>query len=94
MEPKPTITFGLDGRAFGSGGCNNFSSTYTLDGRSVTFAPIAANLRACAGPVSQQERAFFAVLNDVSGARIDGNGLLVLETSSGNRLYAHRSERM
>ncbi len=94
VEPKPTITFGLDGRAFGSGGCNNFSSTYTLEGRSVTFAPIAANLRACAGPVMQQERAFFDVLNGVSSARIAENGLLVLETASGDRLYAHRSARM
>lgn len=93
VEPKPTITFGVDGRAYGTGGCNNFSTTYKLDGSAITFEPVAANLRACEANVMQRESEFFTVFNNVKRARISESGLLVLETSTGERLYAQRSSR-
>lgn len=48
VRPAPAVTFGLDNTVSGTGGCNVFSSNYSLDGEKLTVAPIAGTLRACA----------------------------------------------
>lgn len=90
VQPAPTLGFTGDGRFFGNGGCNLFSTTYTLAGSTITIAPIAASLRACDPGVMAQERAFFATLNDVTRADVTADGRLVLATRNGRQLVARR----
>ena len=40
-NPRPTLTFGTDGRVSGNTGCNSFSGTYTQSGGNVTFGALA-----------------------------------------------------
>ena len=60
--------FGDDGQVSGSGGCNQFSGSYTVEGEALAIGPLAATLRACLAPegVGEQETAFFAALGRVA----------------------------
>jgi len=62
VEPDVTVSFGPEGRAFGSGGCNRFNGSFTLDRGRLTFGPIAATRMACPDPVNQIEMRFFKTL--------------------------------
>jgi heat shock protein HslJ len=58
-----TLEFGEDGTAFGSDGCNRFSTTYAQRRDSLTFEqPMASTMMACAEPVMEQATAYMAVL--------------------------------
>jgi heat shock protein HslJ len=82
----PTIEFGEDDASpdgaivSGSGGCNTYQGTYTVDGESLTFGPLAATLMACSDPegVMEQEAVFLAQLQSATGYRIDGDQLHIL----------------
>ena len=60
--------FGDDGRVSGSGGCNQFTGAYTVQGDALAIGPLAATLRACLAPegVGEQETAFFAAMDQVA----------------------------
>ncbi len=64
VEGKPpVIRFGEDGRVSGYGECNQFNGSYTLDGETVTFAPIMMTMMACQLDAwSRQESALMAAL--------------------------------
>lgn len=87
----PTITFGVDGRAYGSTGCNNFTSEYTLDGNAVSLAPIGVTKRLCDPGLNEQERRFLEVLNSLNRASLSAEGRLILEGAGDLRLVAERS---
>jgi len=71
-----TMNFATDGKVSGSGGCNNYSSTYTQNGGKLTFAAAAATRRMClASGVMEQEHAFFKALESVATARMEGDQL-------------------
>ena len=56
-----------DGQLQGSSGCNSYSATYAVDGRSLTFGPIAVTEMACLEPgIMEQEAAFLAALSTTS----------------------------
>jgi heat shock protein HslJ len=58
-----TLEFDADNRAAGSGGCNRYSGTYTADGESLRFSPLAATKRACLDDgIGAQEQAYFNAL--------------------------------
>ena len=67
-----------DNRSSGSGGCNRFNGTYTLDGKTLRFAPQAATRMACADGMAQ-ETAFFKVLEQTRRWRIKGDHLWLLD---------------
>ena len=52
----------LEGQASGTGGCNNYFTTYILDGASVTFGPIGSTLMVCEGAGGDVETAYLANL--------------------------------
>ncbi|MDX1417386.1 MAG: META domain-containing protein, partial [Candidatus Promineifilaceae bacterium] len=57
------LQFGSDGTLSGSDGCNNFNTTYSQDGSSLTINPAGAStLMACPEPVMEQADAFNAAL--------------------------------
>lgn len=63
-----TLTFGTDDQASGNGGCNNFFSTYTLDGEALSFGPVGSTEMACAdSALSEQEVKYFRTLEAVKG---------------------------
>jgi heat shock protein HslJ len=78
-----TMSFATGGKVAGSGGCNNYTSTYTQHGGELTFASAAATRRMCAEPgVMEQEQAFLKALESAATARMEGNEL-ELRTADG-----------
>ncbi|MEV7613304.1 META domain-containing protein [Streptomyces sp. NPDC089799] len=61
-EGRAELTIAADGAVTGSLGCNRFSSKAVVDGREITFGPVAATRMACTGPAGEVERAFSALL--------------------------------
>ncbi len=77
-----------DGLASGSGGCNQWSTSYVLDGASLTFAPeIITTLMLCEGPGGTVETFFLADLPAVASWAIDGT-TLVLSADDGQPVLA------
>lgn len=62
-----TLQFGAGGRASGSDGCNQFSTTYTQDGASLTInQPAAGTMMLCPEPVMDQATAYMAALAETT----------------------------
>lgn len=62
-----TLSF-QGGQLSGSGGCNNYTSSFSLDEANLwamTINPIAATRRACPEPMLNQETAYFTALENV-----------------------------
>lgn len=66
-----------DGQAGGSGGCNQWFASYTLDGQDLTFGPIGSTLMLCTGPEGEIETFFLADLESVRAWAIDGSTLIL-----------------
>lgn len=74
-----TLTFNADGSAQGSGGCNQFSSQYALNGDALTFEGIRSTRRACAADdLNAQEQAYFAVLEAAANYSLTGDHLMII----------------
>lgn len=76
---QPTLVF--DGETVrGSGGCNQFSGSFKLEGQSLSLGGLAATEMACPEPegLMQQEAAYLAVLAQITGYRMEGAGLSLL----------------
>ena len=78
----PTMEFD-DRTASGSGGCNTFSSPYTLEGDKLEMGPIATTMIACEEPILGVETAYFAALDVVNRAAILDDGELQLWDDTG-----------
>lgn len=61
-------------RAAGSGGCNRFMGSYTLDNASIGFGHMAATQMACAKGMDT-ERDYFQALLETKNWQVDGNQL-------------------
>jgi heat shock protein HslJ len=70
--PRPTLTLkSPEGLAQGMGGCNRFSGTYELQGRSLRFGPLISTKMAC--PRLDTETAYMSALEQTrSWSFIDG----------------------
>jgi heat shock protein HslJ len=86
-----TSEFDDDGRVGGSSGCNNYSTTYEVNGDQITFGEsMASTMMACPEPIMEQERDYLQVLANTTTFEIMDDEL-ILEDSSGNvlaRFYA------
>jgi heat shock protein HslJ len=71
-----------DGAIGGSGGCNSYFGSYTLDGDAVTFSGIGSTLMACEPPAGDVETAYFSNLELVATWFSDG-GSLTLNDGTG-----------
>lgn len=89
-----TIAFAADGRVSGSGGCNQFSGTFTVatEGQ-LAFLPLAATARACLqSGVAEREARYFATLREVGGYLLDGTtGLRLTFEHQGMQLAYRRA---
>jgi heat shock protein HslJ len=65
-----------DGTLNGTSGCNSYSTTYEVDGSSLSIAPeIVGTLIACSDPAGAVETAYLDLLPDVASYEIDGSTL-------------------
>lgn len=60
-----SVSFGEDGRAFGSGGCNHWFAGYTLEGGKLQFSQPGSTRKACSPALMEQEQRFFDALGKV-----------------------------
>jgi heat shock protein HslJ len=82
-ESSVTLTFGTDGQASGSAGCNRYTAAFEQQGDALRFKQAAATRRLCAAAgVMEQEAAYLAALQTVSTRRIEGDRL-ELRTATG-----------
>lgn len=86
LLPDTTITidFGAGGQLGGNAGCNNFTSSFQVDGNAVTVGPPGTTSLLCAEPegIMEQETAFLNALQASATYRSDGS-TLELVTAAG-----------
>lgn len=91
-EITVTAMFGEDGRLAGSSGCNNYSTSYTVDGQSMTIDPmIMSTMMMCPEPIMEVETDYLAALPNVAGFEVSGD-TLVLSDSDGVTLASFRAQ--
>lgn len=76
MVTMPTAAFASE-EVTGTGGCNRFATTYTVDDDEIEIGPIASTQIACSEPAGRIEADFFAALDQVAEWDVD-DGELVL----------------
>ncbi|WP_405750914.1 META domain-containing protein [Streptomyces sp. NBC_00012] len=86
-EEKARLTFGEDGSVRGTLGCNQFRSTATVTGSTITFGPPEGTKMMCPDPRMKLERALLAVLDGRTTYRID-HRTLSLTAANGEGLGA------
>lgn len=79
-----TANFTENGELTGSAGCNNYMTSYTLDGQNITIEPPASTRKLCSEPegIMEQEAAFLALLPQAATYSVSGNSL-ELRTADG-----------
>ncbi|MFN7180299.1 META domain-containing protein [Hyphomonas sp.] len=88
---RVTLTFEpADGRAGGTGGCNRWGASYTLNGEGISFGDAMSTQMACEEAVMQQEQAFHAALRAVTSYTVDETGALVLTGADNASIRARR----
>jgi heat shock protein HslJ len=72
-----TAIFGEDGSLSGSAGCNNYMTSYQVEGDSISIGPAATTRKFCAEPegTMEQENLYLAALEQAATYRIDGDRL-------------------
>ena len=87
-----TLQFNADGLFGGQGACNQFTSSYQLDGESLSTKAVAATLRACMDPLMQQDQQMFDLLQHLHRFDLDEQGNLLLISSDDRRIVAKPQE--
>lgn len=91
-RPAPSLALRVGPpRLTGTGGCNRFRGTYTLNGNGLTFGPVMGTRMACPGHMAA-ETAFTAALGRVATWRVLGR-LLELHDAQGNLLARFAARR-
>ena len=83
--PATTVTARFDaGRLTGFGGCNDYETTYTVDGSAMTIGEIAAGSTVCSEPAEVMEQeAFFLATLPTTVAYEQVGGMLLLFDAAG-----------
>ncbi len=74
-----------DGSVAGFSGCNRFMGSYTLEGESLTFGPLAATMMACVDQDDQEQR-FLGALQSTATWRLENGDLVLLDADGSDRL--------
>jgi heat shock protein HslJ len=79
-----TAEFDQDGSLAGSAGCNNYNTTYEVDGENITIGPAATTRMMCGKPegIMDQENQYLAALQSAATFRMQGDKL-ELRTADG-----------
>ena len=89
-----TLSFGANGSATGSAGCNRFSGSYTTNGQKVSIGPLAATRKMCTRPeaIMEQEAAYLKALMMGQRVRIDGDRLEIRTDDDALAISARRAK--
>ena len=85
-EYTPTVTavFDADGQLSGVDGCNDYFTSYEVEGEAITIAPeIATTRKACEEPLGQLSQQYFAALTAATTWSVDASGSLELRDDGG-----------
>lgn len=89
-----TLEFGEDDRAVGSGGCNNYNTSYSVEGHSLTFGAVSSTRRLCSPEnVMEQESAYFAALEAATGYTLSGDQLVITYGDGQQLVFIERAFR-
>src|SRR5262249_48785357 len=77
-----TLKFAADETLSGSGGCNNYSGTYTVSGQQMTISKLASTQKACEQAVMDNETKYLQQLSAVNAYNVN-NSKLELTYASG-----------
>ena len=79
-----TADFGEDGTLSGNAGCNQYTTSYTVDGDAITIEPVASTMMFCGDPegMMDQETLYLQALPTAATYQIDGT-TLTLRTAEG-----------
>lgn len=84
VAPQVRVTANFDGsRLSGTGGCNNYSASYSLDGSKMTISPGVSTLIGCPPPANNVEAAYFERLPQVRSYAISGRTLTLTTSTKG-----------
>ncbi len=87
-----TAKFTDDSKITGSAGCNHYGGEYLLDGANLSVSSLFSTLMYCTEPegVMEQEARYLGLFDSVSGYRIDGDRLDLLD-EVGKVLLSYRA---
>jgi heat shock protein HslJ len=85
-----TAKFLADGTLSGSSGCNQYSTTYSVSGTSVSISQVATTKMACEPDVMMQETSYLTLLQRAGKYIISGD-TMTLYDSSGNVLLNYNA---
>ena len=91
-QPQVTLQFGADGRAAGTGGCNQYSGPFQTTGNSISFGAMISTQMACEGAIMEREQAYLDLLGRVSSYELRNNAELILSAEDGKRIRLRRSD--
>ncbi len=74
---QPTLAFAQMNHVNGTGSCNRFNGSVAVDGKSITFGPLASTRMMCEEAVSMQEANYFKALVGAEWFTIDGSTLTI-----------------
>jgi heat shock protein HslJ len=83
----------VEGGLSGSGGCNDYSAGYRLDGSNLTIDPVATTLKACPDPAGSVESGYLAALEQVVGFRTDQTSLTLVDADGETLLTFGEAEQ-
>ncbi len=85
FTPMITAVFDADGQLSGVDGCNDYFTSYEVDGDAITIAPeIATTMMACEEPgLAELSQQYFAALTAATTWSTDGSGSLELRDDDG-----------
>ncbi len=82
--------FTADGRVSGSAGCNQYSGSYKVSGKKITFSSaIATTLTACNVVLNVQETAYLKALSDARTYSVSGEQLTLLDANKNTLAVFH-----
>lgn len=68
---QTTLEIRDDGIVTGTGGCNRYAGSATVDGNTIKFLPMASTRMACSAAAMRQEAKFHSTLEKIRTWRID-----------------------
>ena len=91
---QATLAFLEDGQVSGSGSCNRFSGSVTIDGNDVSFGNLVSTRKACIESIMRQEDRYLEALEKANRFELDGSFLLLHVEGSSKPLKFIRVDRM
>ena len=92
-DREVTAEFSPDGQVAGSGGCNRYFTSYTVDGSNLTIGQAGSTMMACEPvEVMQQEAQFLTALGAAATWQIEGDMLTINNAAGATVLTFQASE--